>query len=133
MDTSQIHPEAKKKKTILFNIYTSDIPTPPNQVQIESYADDITTLTSHHKIKEAEERLQPYLNDIYNWTQDNDLQLNADKSTATLFTPHTAEYHTTLNLTINNKTIPTVKNPKILGLHLDPQVTFNQHLSLIHI
>src|SRR4029077_8230552 len=82
---------------ILFNIYTSDIPTAPNQVQIESYADDITTLTSHNKIKEAENRLQPYLNDIFNWTQESDLQLNADKSTATLFTPDPAEYNTTLS------------------------------------
>src|SRR4029077_17094636 len=49
--------------------------------------------------------------------------------TATLFTPHKAEYNTTLNLTINNKTIPTVKNPKILGLHFYPQLPFNQHVT----
>ena len=56
------------------------------------------------------------------------MQLNADKSTATLFTPDPAEYNTTLNLTINNAIIPTVKNPKILGLHLDPKLNFNQHI-----
>ena len=89
----------------------------------------ISILSPHtKKIKEAENRLQPYLNDIFNWTQDNDLQLNADKSTATLFTPDPAEYHNTLSLTINNKIIPTVKNPKFLGLHLDPQLTFNRHI-----
>ena len=121
-------PQGGVLSPILFNIYTSDIPTPPNQVQIESYADDINILSSHNTIKEAENRLQPYLHDIFNWTQENDLQLNADKSTATLFTPDPAEYNTTLNLTINNAIIPTVKNPKILGLHLDPKLNFNQHI-----
>ena len=121
-------PQGGVLSPILFNIYTSDMPIPPHQVQIESYADDINTLTSHKKIKEAENRLQPYLNDIFNWTQDNDLQLNADKSTATLFTPDPAEYNNTLSLTINNKIIPTVKNPKFLGLHLDPKLTFNRHI-----
>src|SRR2546425_7253579 len=33
----------------------------------------------------------------------------------------------TLNLTINNVIIPTVKNPKILGLTLDPSFNFGDH------
>ena len=55
------------------------------------------------------------------------MQLNAEKSTATLFTSDPKEYNTTLNLTKNNKIIPTVKNPKILGLHLDPKLNFMYH------
>src|SRR5688572_17189560 len=35
--------------------------------------------------------------------------------------------YVTLNLTINNVTIPTVKNPKILGLIFDPALTFSEH------
>src|SRR5688572_22177895 len=35
--------------------------------------------------------------------------------------------YVTLNLTINNVTIPTVKNPKILGLTFDPALTFSEH------
>ena len=33
----------------LFNIYTSDIPLPPKNVQITTYADDITITTFHTK------------------------------------------------------------------------------------
>ena len=93
-------PQSGVLSPVLFNIYMSDIPTPPIQVQIESYADDINTLSSNNKIKEAENRLQPHLNDIFNWTQENDLQLNADKSTATLFTPDPAEYNNTFKIQI---------------------------------
>src|SRR5207244_4712229 len=48
----------------LFNIYTSDIPTPPPNVQLETYADDISTFSSSQHIKTAQDRIQPYLNDI---------------------------------------------------------------------
>ena len=85
---------------------------------------------SHVDYKIAQNNLQPYLEDIFNWTQRNDLILNPDKSTATLFTPDPAEYKTILNLTINNTIIPTVKNPKILGLTFDTKLNFGKHIKI---
>src|SRR5437867_10749064 len=82
---------------------------------------------SHSNFHKAEQLLQPYLQDIFNWTKNNDLILNPDKSTATLFTPDKHEHGITLNLNINGVTIPTVKNPKILGLTLDPGFNFAEH------
>ena len=37
----------------LFNIYTSEIPLPPEDVRITTYADDITITASHTKQYEA--------------------------------------------------------------------------------
>ena len=112
----------------LFNIYMSDIPKPPSGIDLETYADDITTLSTHQDIHTAQTKLQPYLQDIHNWTEDNNLKLNPDKSTSTLFTPDPAEYSTQLNLQINNTLIPTVKNPKILGLTFDPKLNYGEHI-----
>ena len=112
----------------LFNIYTSDIPRPPPNVQITTYADDITITSAHTNINTAQTQVLPYLQNIYNWTQDNNLQLNPDKSTSTLFTPDPAEYSTQLQLHINNTPIPTIKNPKILGLTFDPKLTYSTHI-----
>src|SRR6187399_2947091 len=70
---------------------------------------------------------EPYLDKIYNWTVENNLSLNADKSTATLFTLDQSETDKKLNLTINNILIPTVQHPKILGLTFDPKLNFLQH------
>lgn len=120
-------PQGGVLSPILFNLYTSDIPSPPMGVSLISYADDMNPAASHSKYKEAEQRLQPYLHDIFEWTKRNDLMLNPDKSTATLFTSCTREQNTTLSLSINNVTIPTVKNPKILGLTLDPSLSFAEH------
>ena len=114
----------------LFNVYTSDIPQPPPGVHIVTYADDISILSSHHNYKIAEQTIQPYLEDIHDWTIANNLQLNASKSTATLFTPDPAEYSINLNLQINNTPVPTVKNPKILGLTFDPKLNFSKHLQI---
>src|SRR6188508_2977165 len=79
---------------------------------------------SHVDYKIAQNNLQPYLEYIFDWTKRNDLILNPDKSTATLFTPDPVEYETILNLTINNTIIPTIKTPKILGLTFDPKLNF---------
>ncbi len=76
---------------------------------------------SHTDYHIAEQLLEPYLQNIFQWTTANELKLNPDKSTATLFTPDPAEYDTKLNLTINNILIPTVKNPKILESYIRPK------------
>ena len=85
---------------------------------------------SHSKYNAAEQLLQPYLQDIFNWTISNDPLLNPEKSTATLFTSDTHEHDIILNFSINNITIPTVKTPKILGLTLDPALNFGEHIRI---
>src|SRR5437867_1131310 len=87
----------------------------------------MTPAASHSNYHAAEQLLQPYLQHIFEWTKINELILNPDKSTATLFTSCTREQDATLNLTINNIIIPTVKNPKILGITLDPSLNFGEH------
>ena len=50
--------------------------------------------------------IQPYLHKVYDWTQHNNLIINPDKTTCTLFTPDPAEYNSNLGLNINNKALP---------------------------
>ena len=52
------------------------------------------------------------------------LHINIEKTTTRLFTPDPAKYSTTLSLKLNNQTLPTTKHPKILGITLDPKLTF---------
>ena len=60
---------------------------------------------------------------------DKHLILNPDKTTCTLFTPDPAEYSTQLELQIDNITLPLNINPKILGLTLDPKLTYKSQPS----
>ena len=89
----------------LFNICTSDLPPPSASVQVMAYADDITS--THTSTSAAKKYIQQsYLHKVFAWTKPNNLLLNPDKITCTLFTPDPAEYTSNLDLTINNKALP---------------------------
>ena len=61
--------------------------------------------------------------------------INPNKTTCTLFTPDPAadpaEYNSNLGLNINNKALPMALHPKVLGLTLDPKLTYNAHIQNI--
>ena len=71
----------------LFNIYTADITPPRAPVQVRAYADDITITSTHTSTNAAKKCIQPYLHKVIAWTKQNNLTLNQDKTTCTLFTP----------------------------------------------
>ena len=117
----------------LFNIYTSDLPPPSAPVQVMAYADDITITSTHTSTSAAKKYIQPYLHKVFAWTKQNNLLLNPDKTTCTLFTPDPAEYTSNLGLTINNKALPMATHPKVLGLTLDPKLTYSTHIHNISV
>ena len=50
---------------ILFNIYTSDIPLPPDSVQLTTYADDITITAPHTDIKQLGRSIANYVAPVW--------------------------------------------------------------------
>ena len=115
----------------LFNIYTSDLPAPSAPVQVLAYADDITS--THTSTSAAKKNIQPYLHKVNAWTKQNNLLLNPDKTTCTLFTPDPAEYTRNLDLTINNKALPMATHQKVLGLTLDQKLTYSTYIHNISV
>ena len=98
-----------------------------------AYADDITITSTHTSTSAAKKYIQPYLHQIFAWTKQKNLLLNPDKTTYTLFTPDPAEYTSNLDLTINNKALPMATHPKVLGLTLDPKLTYSTHIHNISV
>ena len=108
----------------LFNIYTADI-LPPRAWSWH------TQMTSpSHLYTQA--RMQP--RNTYNNTYikffpgQNNLTLNRDKTTCTLFTPDPAEYESNLDLKINNIALPMTTHPMVQGLTLDPKLLYSTHI-----
>ena len=112
----------------LFNIYTSDLPPPSAPVQVMAYADDITVTSAHTGAGAAKRYIQPYLHRVFAWTKQDNPILNPDKTACTLFTPDPAEYASNLDLTVNGRSLPMATHPKVLGLTLDPKLTYSTHV-----
>ena len=71
----------------IFNIYTAVIPPPRASVQVMTYADDITITSTHTSTSAAKKYIQPYVHKVFAWAKQNNLTLNPDKITCTLFNP----------------------------------------------
>ena len=76
---------------------------------------------------------------IYNHTYikflpgQNKLILNPDKTTCTMFMPDPAEYTSNLDIKIQNNALPMATHPNVLGLTLDPKLTYSTHIHNISV
>ena len=121
-------PQGGVLSPLLFNYYISKLPSPPPGVKLVSYADDCTILATGRSITDLEARINGYLPILKSFFVDRNLQLSAPKSTATLFTTWTKEVSLELNINISGQTIPTTKNPKVLGVTFDNLFSFSKHV-----
>ena len=117
----------------LFNIHTLDLTPPSAPVQVMAYTDNITITSTHTSTSAANKYIQRYLHTVFAWTKQSNLLLNPDKTTCTLFTPDPAEYTSNLDLTINNTSLPMATHQKVLGLTLDPKLTYSTRIHNISV
>ena len=115
----------------LFNLYMSKLPSPPGSIRIVTYADDSSVLNSGKHIDPICTQLNGYLDTLNNWFKERNLLISAPKSSATLFTTFSNEMSKELPIMVDNTTVPTVKNPTILGVTFDPTMTFKTHAAKI--
>ena len=83
---------------ILFNIYIADLPPPRVLVQVMSYADDITIISSHTNTCTVKKYIKPYIYKVFALTKKNNVIRNPNKTTCTLFTSDPVEYKSNLDL-----------------------------------
>ena len=95
------------------------MPIPTDPVKLVCYADDLPVCASGVNIPDLEVCINNYL-------KDNSLLITAPKSTVTLLTPDTpqAKIHPIFT---ENPHLPLVKCSRILGVCLDPFLSFNKH------
>lgn len=128
-------PQGSSLSPILFIIYTVDLSRELNSCKIHQYADD-TQVYLHFDPKNTNISVNFINNDlehISQWSEKNNLVLNANKSKyMVLGSKHQRECikgHN-LQIKIGNESLEQVKVAKNLGLYVDENLRFIEHLNL---
>ena len=119
----------------LFNIYISNLPPPSAPVQVIPYAYNITITSTHTSTSAAKKYIQPYLHKVFAWPKQNNLILNPDKTSCTLFMPEPSEYTNNMHLKIHNDALCTIHGNALLGVgsYLGPKAHSSTHIHTISI
>eukprot|EP00914_Ancora_sagittata_P002405 GHVO01005317.1.p1 GENE.GHVO01005317.1~~GHVO01005317.1.p1 ORF type:complete len:374 (+),score=-11.49 GHVO01005317.1:285-1406(+) len=113
---------------LLFLIYINDLPNSLKFAKPIMYADDTNIFYSGKDINEMMNTFNTDLTSLTEYLKCNRLSLNVSKTHSMLFTLNTALQNRTLSLMIDGAVIDTIKCTTFLGVKIDNNLTFSEHL-----
>ena len=108
---------------LLFNIFINDIFFFIDKVKIANYADDNSAYATHDIIENLLKVLEEETSVILNWFRINKMKSNDDK--CKLIVAKTNN----VSVTVGNETIEASDNVRLLGVNMDNELKFNDHVS----
>ena len=124
-------PQGSVISSLLFLIMINDISPASNDILMSLYADDSSTYTSGNNIAKMFKSMQTTLNKISSWCEEWGFKLSPSKSKLIIFSRIKKFKQTKLTLNINNQIIKKEESIKFLGMILDSNLTFNEHINYI--
>lgn len=121
-------PQGAVSSPLLFSFYLAKLPSPPSDVHIIQYADDISIYTSGTKARQLTQRLNKYLDTLLDFLEERELLVSPEKSTVTYFSPDKREANYHPNIKLRDKLVKLEKTPKILGVIFDQTLSFSHHI-----
>ena len=115
-------PQGSVISPVLFNFFLRDFPVCADVTT--SYADDFSLLASSVDLNEIDRRLNWALQKVSKWSKRKQLDISAEKSSVTFFTTDMHQHNHHPQVFYRGSLIPLEKNPKILGVTLNPHFTF---------
>jgi hypothetical protein len=125
-------PQGSVLGPLLFNIFIDDLTDQISTADKGLFADDLTIWTSSQNIETIEKNLQQALEEIGAWSSIWRLKVSNTKTVSTLFTRINGQGKRKLDLTLNKNKIKTENKPKLLGLIMDKNLTFHDHIKEIN-
>ena len=107
------------------------MPWPTTPVKRACYAEDITVWASGPKFPLLESMINSYLREVGVYLKESSLLISASKSTVMLFTPDKHPFQMHPNITLEDIQLPLERSPKILGVIMDPSLSFHKHCSYV--
>ncbi|KAJ0016373.1 hypothetical protein NQD34_014663 [Periophthalmus magnuspinnatus] len=111
---------------LLFSMYINDLPSVCS-INVIMYADDTVLFTHGKNNAEVAMSLTRELQKIAAWLQNSCLTLNLEKTVAMYFT-NRHKYSDYPDIYINDKKIKNVNYFTYLGVTLDPNLNFKNHV-----
>ena len=116
---------------ILFLMYINDLPQISHSFSVILYADDTTMMTHNSEHCELIQHINRELPKLYQWLVANRLSLNFDKTFALLFSNRHEAIDDHLEIQLNNNKIKVELFGEFLGLTIDSNVKFINHIENI--
>ena len=110
---------------LLFNIFLCDLFLFLHDIPVANYAGDNTPYCTGFKILDALIKLGNAAETLLQWSKDNRMKVNPD--THHLLINNIKE---SFQIKIGNKTVSNSKYKKLLGVKVDHELIFNEHVSL---
>ena len=114
---------------LLFLMFINDLPL-HIKVKTDLYADDATVYEISKSKQEIERKLQLAIKDLARWCKQNGMIINTEKTKVMLITTRQRRsiINEDLNLSLNNIQLLTVSNEKVLGVQIDNNLSWGEHV-----
>lgn len=126
-------PQGSVLGPLFFSLYINDLPLVIKAL-CELFADDTTVHSSSKNLISLSKVLQENINSLINWTKLNHMALNSRKTKCMMLTTRQKRQLLDINLPsiyVNRDKIEEVDSHKILGITLDNNLTWSNHISLL--
>ena len=127
---SNCFPKGAVISPILFNLMLHNFPTPPQDIILQLYADDVNFYTTVKRSIDAETILQPYVDKVAKWGRKWKFKFSASKSSSAVFTRAYIPGEDPL-LFLNGQRIPNAKKVKFLGIIMDTKLLWKIHIAIV--
>jgi len=118
---------------LLFLIYINDIKQSSDKLMFFLFADDTSTYISGNDLKVIETICNEELEKVSEWLRANKLSLNVSKSNMVLFRNHNRKLISDIFIKIDNELINQKNYVKYLGIYIDKNLSWKEHISNIKI
>ena len=117
---------------LLFNIFCNDIYENVKHCNLILFADNTTLYASHQNTNYLNFMLQKDIENLNSWFKINKLSLNLQKTSGMLFLPkQSTNNNINLSLKLDNEPLPIVAQTKFLGITIDNQLSWKEHINNI--
>lgn len=109
-------------------MYINDFSSSAPGLDFHLFADDSNLFIQHKSLQALETKINDQLHNVNEWLCANRLSLNIDKSNFVIFHPPQKKTSHEIDIKISNKTLKELKSVKYLGVVLDSNLNWKQHI-----